>query len=63
AADQSVRETKNGIIITFSSVQYDKVLEWVLSRGGSARPLAPKVLVADWKRHIQMMAEKAKEGE
>ncbi|MDR1317678.1 MAG: WYL domain-containing protein [Spirochaetales bacterium] len=61
AADQSVRETKNGIIITFSSVQYDKVLEWVLSRGGRARPLAPKVLVADWKRHIQAMTKRAKE--
>ncbi|MDR1625908.1 MAG: WYL domain-containing protein, partial [Spirochaetia bacterium] len=59
AADQRIKETKDGIIITFSSTQYGKVLEWVLSRGGSARPLAPEVLVADWKRHARAMAKTA----
>jgi predicted DNA-binding transcriptional regulator YafY len=61
AADQRVKEIPGGLIITFSSTQYGKVLEWVLSRGGSARPLAPEVLVADWKRHIRAMAKMARE--
>jgi predicted DNA-binding transcriptional regulator YafY len=59
AADQRIKQTKGGVIITFSSTQYGKVLEWVLSRGGSARPLAPEVLVADWKRHVKAMTKMA----
>jgi hypothetical protein len=60
AADQSIRQTKDGLIISFSSTQYGKVLEWVLSRGGSARPPAPEVLAADWKRHVRAMTKMAR---
>jgi predicted DNA-binding transcriptional regulator YafY len=55
AADQSIKKTKDGVIITFTSTQYNKVLEWVLSRGCTAQPLEPAELVRDWKRHIRQM--------
>jgi predicted DNA-binding transcriptional regulator YafY len=61
AADQKIKETEDGLIITFSSTQYGKVLEWVLSRGASARPLAPEPLVEDWRRHARAMSRMAKE--
>jgi hypothetical protein len=37
----------DGVVICFSSTRYYKILEWVLSRGCTARPLAPKALVKD----------------
>jgi predicted DNA-binding transcriptional regulator YafY len=58
AADQTVEETGNGIILDFTSSQYDKVLEWVLSRGCNARPLEPAELVEGWKAHIKGMGGK-----
>jgi predicted DNA-binding transcriptional regulator YafY len=57
AIDQQITETADGIVITFSSTQYDKVLEWVLSQGGNAEPLEPKELVSEWKTHIKKMAK------
>jgi predicted DNA-binding transcriptional regulator YafY len=55
AADQSITETEDGIRISFTSTQYDKVLEWVLSKGGYAMPLEPEKLVNDWKWHSTEM--------
>lgn len=55
AADQNIKEADDGVIIRFSSTQYQKVLEWVLSRGCTAEPLEPRELVKDWKRHIAGM--------
>lgn len=55
AADQKIEETGGGAIIGFTSSQYNKVLEWVLSRGCLARPLEPENLVNDWKWHIEEM--------
>ncbi|MDR2760070.1 MAG: WYL domain-containing protein [Spirochaetaceae bacterium] len=52
AADQKTEESDGGVLIRFSSTQYQKVLEWVLSRGCTAEPLEPQELVKDWKRHI-----------
>lgn len=39
--------------ITFSSSQSDKVLEWVLSQGMRARPVAPAAFVERWKNEIR----------
>jgi predicted DNA-binding transcriptional regulator YafY len=55
AADQTIEETAGGVIIGFTSSQYDKVLEWVLSRGCLAMPLEPEDLVEDWKNHVEEM--------
>jgi predicted DNA-binding transcriptional regulator YafY len=69
AADQRIEEfTEKGktcVTLEFTSGQYEKVLEWVLSRGGNALPLEPPELVADWSGHIETMwqrigAERAK---
>jgi predicted DNA-binding transcriptional regulator YafY len=60
AADQKIEETDDGVVIHFSSTQYHKILEWVLSRGCTARPLEPESLVKDWKRHVAEMAKMAK---
>jgi predicted DNA-binding transcriptional regulator YafY len=60
AADQVIKENNNGVTITFTSTQYYKVLEWVLSRGRSAKPLAPEQLVADWKWHAAGMRKSSK---
>jgi predicted DNA-binding transcriptional regulator YafY len=55
AANQVIEETEDGTVITFTSTQYDKVLEWVLSWGCTARPLEPEELVANWKQHAARM--------
>lgn len=52
AADQKIKQTKNGIIIDFTSTQYEKVLSWVLSYGGGARPIKPLELVKEWEKNI-----------
>jgi hypothetical protein len=57
ALDQKIEETKDGLILSFTSTQYDKVVAWVLSRGASAKPLEPKVLVDEWKGCIRKMGE------
>ena len=48
AEDQKIKETKDGIELSFTSNQFEKVLEWVLSQAPRARPLAPKPLVERW---------------
>jgi predicted DNA-binding transcriptional regulator YafY len=55
AADQAITEIEGGIRINFTSTQYDKVLEWVLSKGCYAMPLEPENLVAEWKWHSTEM--------
>jgi hypothetical protein len=57
AADQKIKDIKDGISITFTSTQFEKVLEWVLSRGGNARPLIPQLLVQRWEKSIDKMIE------
>ncbi|MDR3200075.1 MAG: WYL domain-containing protein [Spirochaetales bacterium] len=59
AADQLFEKLDDGIIITFTSTQYNKVLEWVLSRGRTAQPLEPAELVREWKTHIKEMKKLA----
>jgi predicted DNA-binding transcriptional regulator YafY len=55
ADDQKLAETDGCVIISFTSTQYHKVLEWVLSRGGAAEPLEPESLVNDWRKQIEEM--------
>ncbi|GHV79236.1 hypothetical protein AGMMS49944_10270 [Spirochaetia bacterium] len=62
AGDQVIEETEDGTVITFTSTQYDKVLEWVLSRGCTAQPMEPQKLVEDWKWHINEMRKLARNG-
>ena len=60
AEDQHIKETKNGIEISFTSNQFEKVLEWILAQGARAKPLAPKSLVNLWTETIQAMSKIAK---
>jgi predicted DNA-binding transcriptional regulator YafY len=55
AADQKITEIGDGVIITFTSTQFEKVAEWVLSRGSTARPLEPELLVNVWRSNIEEM--------
>jgi predicted DNA-binding transcriptional regulator YafY len=60
ASDQKITETNDGIIITFTSTQFEKVAEWVLSRGSTARPLEPELLVNAWRNDIEEMRKMAR---
>ena len=60
AADQRIEETPDGVILSFTSVQYGKVLELVLSNGRDALPLEPAELVQDWQKNIRDMQRRAK---
>jgi predicted DNA-binding transcriptional regulator YafY len=60
AADQKIAAAENGIIIDFSSTQYQKVLPWVLSFGIKAKPVEPPELVNEWKKNITALYEKVK---
>jgi predicted DNA-binding transcriptional regulator YafY len=59
AEDQKFKETEEAVVVDFTSTQYGKVLEWVLSHGCAARPLEPGKLVNDWRRHIREMKKMA----
>jgi len=61
ADDQKIRETRDGIEISFTSNQFDRVLEWVLSMTPRARPLAPKALVDRWTKAINEAAKIVRE--
>jgi predicted DNA-binding transcriptional regulator YafY len=61
ADDQRVEERDGGVVVGFTSSQFEKVLEWVLSHGGNAKPLAPRILVESWKAHIEQMKKCAEE--
>ena len=53
AEDQKITNTRRGVTMEFTSTQFDKVLQWVLSNGSSAVPRKPQELVDEWKRNIQ----------
>ncbi len=48
-------EARNCTTIEFSSTQYLKIEEWILSQGCYAKPLEPEWLVNEWKAHIKGM--------
>ena len=58
ADDQNFTEDEEFTTIAFSSSQYDKILELVLSWGSQAEPLAPKRLVTQWKKEVLAMYKK-----
>ena len=60
AADQQVKETPDGVILSFTSAQYGKVLELVLSNGRDALPLEPAELVRDWQENIRDMQKRGR---
>lgn len=62
AEDQKIEEGENSVTITFTSTQYEKVMEWVLSRGCAACPLEPEELAKDWRWNIKEMRKLAKAG-
>ena len=58
ADDQTFEELdEEDVIIRFSSCQFAKVKELVLSLGSGAKPLAPKRLVNEWKKEVTAMYE------
>jgi hypothetical protein len=61
AADQTIEENSYSVTVDFTSTQYEKVLDRVLSRGSNARPLEPPELVKDWKDTISEMQKRSLE--
>jgi len=60
AADQRIKETPDGVILSFTSTQYGKVLELVLSNGRDALPLEPVELVRDWQENVRDMQRRGR---
>jgi hypothetical protein len=60
AADQMIKENEDGIVISFTSTQYGKVLELVLANGGDALPLEPAELVKEWRGNLRKMVKQDK---
>jgi predicted DNA-binding transcriptional regulator YafY len=60
AADQIFEEIDDGVAMSFTSNQYGKVLEWILARGGLARPIEPPKLVCDWRVHAEIIHHMAR---
>ncbi|MBB5224913.1 helix-turn-helix transcriptional regulator [Treponema ruminis] len=52
-------EEENTTTICFSSSQSTKVLEWVLSQGVNAKPIAPESFVERWKQELRGMLKNA----
>jgi hypothetical protein len=59
ADNQTIKETKNGITLSFVSSQGDKILEWILSQGPNARALSPKKFVEQWKEAVRAIGKLA----
>lgn len=59
ADDQEIKETDEKTTLSFTSSQDDKILEWILSCGADAKPVAPENLVRRWKDKIAEMAKLA----
>jgi hypothetical protein len=59
AEDQKIKEAGDGVIITFTSTQFEKVVEWALFCGRTALPLEPESLVDAWRQNIEEMQKMA----
>ncbi|GMO40453.1 MAG: WYL domain-containing protein [Termitinemataceae bacterium] len=57
ASDQQIEEIEDGIIIDFTSSQFDKVLQWTLSFGCDAKPIEPQELVDIWAANARKMVK------
>ncbi|MCL2804651.1 MAG: WYL domain-containing protein [Treponema sp.] len=53
AEDQKIQKTANGIKLSFTSNQFNKVMDFILSMTPRAKPIAPKILVDHWKAAIK----------
>jgi hypothetical protein len=62
APDQQVIKTGKTAVIEFTGRRLTEVLDMVLSRGASGRPLAPPELVNLWKKNVTAMSIIAKLG-
>ncbi len=62
ADDQTFVEDEESTTISFSSSQFEKVLEAMLSWGSQAQPLSPARLVKRWKEEIKAMSEMIDRG-
>ena len=60
ADDQTFKEDDESTTVSFTSSQFDKVLELILSWGRQAEPLSPDRLVKRWKEEVLAMAEMMK---
>jgi len=61
-ADQKITETQDGIVLSFTSAQYGKVLELVLANGRDALPLEPAELVREWWENVRDMGRRGKKN-
>lgn len=61
ADDQKFEEDEGSVTITFSSTQFYKIKQLVLSWGCQAEPLAPKHLVDEWKEEVTAMYKMIKD--
>lgn len=59
ADDQELEEAADKTILTFTSSQDDKILEWILSCGPEAKPVEPEDFVQRWKDKIRAMSKLA----
>lgn len=57
ADDQCITEETDRTVLSFSSTQLYKVMEWLLARGPNALPLEPNWFVEEWKNKVRKMAE------
>lgn len=57
AKNQELVETENSTIITFTSNQFEKILQVILGWGKNAKPLAPESLVVRWEQEVKAMFE------
>ena len=55
ADSQVFKEAEDKTTIEFDSSQFLKIKSWVLSNGCNAKPIQPKWLVKEWKRHVLKM--------
>ena len=62
ADDQKFKKIRDGIELSFTSNQFDRVLEFILSLTPIARPLSPKALVDKWEEMIRKAAKLAGRG-
>lgn len=56
ADDQKIQEvTDDYTIVTFTSSQFDKIVQYILSWGANAEPLAPRRLITRWKKEVSWL--------
>lgn len=64
ADDQKITEDvdedgNERIVVTFTSAQDMRVLDWVFQNKAYAKPLEPESLVTRWRFNVQVMAQMA----